>query len=527
MTTEFLIYLAKVALSILLLMVLFKAALAADHSFARNRFYLMGAVLWSIFVPLLTTQWSSEPVAVIAPTYTINLPEFVVTAQGTSASSSIWSNPSALLLTIYLTGVAIFLLRMMGAYSRVLYIIATAKNYTIDSCNMKVTRAAIAPFAFFGWIVFPEKLIDHHDLTKMLLHERVHSRQLHSIDLLMGELFAVFQWFNPASWMLKSLITENHEYTADRAVIDLGVSTYEYQASLVNATVGREVVPVSHFSLILIKKRIKMMNKNRNSAWLRVKSLLVPVAFVAALTLTSFTVELGVNRSINSNETSPEAAIQKQPSKVKVSQPANKKDDNTQAFRAVEQMPSFPGGTKGMMEFLSKNTKYPEEAIKKEIQGTVFVQFIVEKDGSITDVRIIRGVNPLLDKEAIRVTKSMPRWTPGKQKGKPVRVEFTMPVKFVLDGGKTSASTTITIPFENVVNINSKDRPMFTLNGNEYAGDVNTINPDNIKSISIYKDAASRAKYGDKSKNGIVDIILKDGVNPPVTHDSPTVTSNK
>jgi TonB family C-terminal domain len=428
MTSDFLVYLAKVALSILLLMVLFKAALSADHSFARNRFYLIGAVLWSIIVPMLTMQWNSEPSAIAIPTYTLLLPEVVVTPKG-SAISSAWGNPSAIILTIYLTGVAIFLLRMIGSYALVLYIIATSKDYTIDSYNIKVTRAAIAPFAFFGWIVFPKKLIDHRDLTKMLLHERVHSRQLHSIDMLLGELFAVFQWFNPASWMLKKLITENHEYTADRAVIDLGVSTYEYQASLVNATVGRDVVPVSHFSLILIKKRIKMMNTNRNSAWLHVKGLLVPVAFAAAVVLTSFTVDIGVDRSANGNNST---TLQKQPSKTKVTPPVIQKDGNEPAFRAVEKMPSFPGGQTAMMKFLAKNTQYPKEAAEKGIQGTVFVQFIVEKDGSIKEIKVIRGKHPLLDAEAVRVAKLMPKWIPGKQKGKPARVAFTMPVKFVL-----------------------------------------------------------------------------------------------
>ncbi|WP_320052204.1 M56 family metallopeptidase [uncultured Acetobacteroides sp.] len=531
MTTEFLIYLAKVALSILLLMGLFKAALAADHSFARNRFYLMGAVLWSIFVPLLTTQWSSEPVAVIAPTYTISLPELVVTAKGTATASSGWGDPTTIILTIYLTGAAIFLLRMMGAYARVLYIIATSNDYTIDSYNIKVTRAAIAPFAFFGWIVFPENLIDHRDLTKMLLHERVHSRQLHSIDLLLGELFTVFQWFNPASWMLKKLITENHEYTADRAVIDLGVSTYEYQASLVNATVGREVVPVNHFSLILIKKRIKMMNKNRNSTWLRVKSLLVPAAFVAALSLTSFTVEMGVNRSINSNETSSEASVQKQPSKAKATPSTVKKEDKTQEFQVVEQMPYFgkqkSSSKSEMMRFLAMNTQYPKEAAEKDIQGTVYVQFVVTKKGKITKTKVIHEAHPLLNEEAIRVTKLMPDWTPGKQKGKKVNVVFVLPVKFVLEGKKVSTSTTITIPSENTVNIDSKNKPMYTINGIEYAGDVNTIDTHYIKSISIYKDAASCAKYGDKSKNGIVNIKLKNGVTTPTTLDGPTVTGYK
>lgn len=526
MTITFLIYLAKVALSMLLLIVLFRVALAADQSFARNRFYLLGAALWSVIIPMLTIQGGTG--TAITPTYIVNLPEVVITANGPATETSAWGDPYTIILTIYLTGVVIFLARMLGAYARVLYIIATAKNRTIDSDNIKVTRAAIAPFTFFGWIVFPEKLIDHRDLTKMLLHERVHSRQLHSIDLLLGELFAVFQWFNPASWMLKKMITENHEYTADRAVIDLGVSTYEYQASLVNATVGREVVPVSHFSLILIKKRIKMMNKNRNSVWLRAKVLLVPVAFIGALTLTSFTVE----QSISSSSTIIEPIIEKaekitftppvikkdEPKQeIKFTPPVIKKDedlsadDQDEVFQAVEQMPYFGKNkkvsTKAMMDFLTKNMKYPEEAMKKNIQGSVFVQFTVKKDGSLTGIKIIRGVDPLLDNEAIRVTKQMPKWTPGRQNGKTVNVAFTMPVKFMLVGDNADKS----VPKKLSEVKADYSKSICVVNGKEYTGDRNLFSPDDIKEITILKGKSATDLYGEKGKYGVILITLKEG----------------
>lgn len=101
-------------------------------------------------------------------------------------------------------------------------------------------------------------------------------------------------------------------------------------------------------------------------------------------------------------------------------------------YEMVEEMPMFPGGQKEMMAFLSKTTKYPAKAVKKKIQGRCLVQFIVEKDGSISNVRVMSKVHPLLDAEAIRVVKSMPRWMPGRLKGKPVRVKFNLPVTFCL-----------------------------------------------------------------------------------------------
>jgi tonB family C-terminal domain len=101
-------------------------------------------------------------------------------------------------------------------------------------------------------------------------------------------------------------------------------------------------------------------------------------------------------------------------------------------FDMVEQMPTFPGGQQELMSYLGKNIKYPTIAQENGTQGRVIIQFVVERDGSITDVRVARGVDPYLDKEAVRVVKSMPKWIPGKQNGKAVRVKFTVPVMFRL-----------------------------------------------------------------------------------------------
>lgn len=105
---------------------------------------------------------------------------------------------------------------------------------------------------------------------------------------------------------------------------------------------------------------------------------------------------------------------------------------NDMLFSVVEVMPQYPGGQIAMLKYLMENIKYPEQAMKKGIQGRVAVSFIVEKDGSISDVRPILSVHPLLNKEAVRVVESMPKWTPGKQNGKPVRVRFNVPVMFKL-----------------------------------------------------------------------------------------------
>ena len=110
-----------------------------------------------------------------------------------------------------------------------------------------------------------------------------------------------------------------------------------------------------------------------------------------------------------------------------------------EAFDVVEQMPQFPGGPSALMQFLSQNVKYPAEAHKAGVEGRVIATFIVEKDGSITNARIARSVHPSLDAEALRVIGSMPNWMPGMQNGEPVRVKYTVPITFKLQGNDVKA----------------------------------------------------------------------------------------
>ena len=115
-----------------------------------------------------------------------------------------------------------------------------------------------------------------------------------------------------------------------------------------------------------------------------------------------------------------------------IAQPEPPKEEETKVFDIVEQMPSFPGGQAALMSYLSNNIKYPQIAMENGVQGRVVCTFVVERDGSITDIRVVRGVDPSLDKEAIRVLKAMPHWIPGKQNGSAVRVKYTVPVTFKL-----------------------------------------------------------------------------------------------
>lgn len=140
----------------------------------------------------------------------------------------------------------------------------------------------------------------------------------------------------------------------------------------------------------------------------------------------------GARISNQSEEGKPDQGAGKGDS-VKASEDTSQVADSMEAFRVIEETPEFPGGDTALRSYLAKHIQYPEEAEKSGISGKVYVQFVVDKDGSITNVKVIKGIGAGCDEEARRVVRSMPEWDPGRQKGEPVRVRLIVPVNFLLN----------------------------------------------------------------------------------------------
>ena len=210
-------------------------------------------------------------------------------------------------------------------------------------------------------------------------------------------------------------------------------------------------------------------------------------------------------------------------------------------FQVVEQMPEFPGGMGEAMKFLAKNIKYPVAAQQAKIEGRVIVQFVVDKDGSISDVHMVRSVSPELDAEAVRVVSMMPKWNPGKQRGKAVSVKYTMPIMFRL---QSPAPKTVEVEPAGYLSINlkvdkeanpddvdmvknilrskytgvpfvvpSEKSPLILVDGKEMSAGsdaMKDIPVDQIKSISVMKSEKDAiAQYGEKAKDGVIMIVTK------------------
>ncbi|MDE6180928.1 MAG: TonB family protein, partial [Phocaeicola sp.] len=179
--------------------------------------------------------------------------------------------------------------------------------------------------------------------------------------------------------------------------------------------------------------------------------------------------------------------------------------DSTPVFQVVEEMPEFPGGMAECLKFLAQNIKYPVEAQQEGIQGKVIAQFVVEKDGSISNPIVLRSIDPRLDGEAIRVVSIMPKWKPGMQEGQLVRVKYTIPISFSLNKKEPSevASMDMDIRFDG-------KRPLVVMDGQKVAWDtIQRLDPSKIESFHILGESRTKESYGEEGKDGVILITTK------------------
>lgn len=328
-----------------------------------------------------------------------------------------------LLVNIWLVVAALLALRLLWQIGTIVWLAWKSESGVIEGVKVRFTQEEGSPFSFFHWIFINKKMLQEPCLHEVLLHERTHVRQWHSVDVLVGEVACILCWFNPFAWILRREVRVNLEYLADQSVVDKGHDVRTYQYHLLALTYQGSVATLSNnFNVLPLKQRIKMMNKQRSKSIGRIKYLLLlPVC--ALLFMMSST---PVSAQSTKSTTHPDGSVTiKYGGKDMVIKAAGE-----DAYQVVEEMPEFPGGMKALMDYLSTNVKYPEAAKQAGISGRVTTAFVVGEDGVIRDVKVVRSVSPELDAEAIRVMSSMPKWKPGKQDGKPVPVRYTVPVNF-------------------------------------------------------------------------------------------------
>lgn len=401
-----------------------------------------GLVIYSLKVAILTTAfylcWRmllcketlhrlNRFVLVLIPPVSIILPFCVITfhktvivpatetaAQAGAAMEA--SAPSALgagivAVAVYLAGAALVLFRILWSIWKIDRLIRSGYQVPVEGekYRLVVTEEDVEPFSWMNFIVLSRKDYEAGN-PEIILHEQAHINLRHSPDILMTDVLTAFQWYNPFVWMLGTDLRGIHEYEADEAVLKHGIDATQYQLFLIMKSAADHGYTLANsLRSGTIKNRIKMMIKRKTKAASSLKALLLIPIIGLSLAATA--------RTVTDYQT-----------------PQNPEKKAPEPFQLVEEKPSFNGGNAAdFSKWVNERLVYPKEAKDKKIEGRIVLSFVITEKGKMTDVRVLRGADPLLDAEAVRVVSSSPAWVPGKNKdGEYVPVTYTFPVIFKL-----------------------------------------------------------------------------------------------
>ena len=380
--------------------------------FQINRMYLIGSIWIAFIIPSLNISFGMnssidlvkvllDPVLISDSPKEINEPYVLADTQ--------------IIQIIYISGTYILFSLLLLRIIQLFKVIRRHGFYREGQINIVAVNKQFTPASFFNYVFISAEERNN----EIRDHELVHVHQGHSYDIVFIELVKIIMWFNPFIWIYSSAIRNVHEYLADFETLQKGYDCKNYQHLIFENTFGIRLNNLMvNFNYSPLKKRLKMMTKNKSNNSNKWNYILVMPVLLISLFL------------FGMNITFAQETKKKVESKIVSAEKPSEK-----AFTIPDEMPVFKWGDEEKSEiafrkYIAENLKYPEEALKKGINGKVFVQFIVNKSGKVVDVKVVRGVDPILDQEAVRVIVSSPDWIPGKNAGEAVDVSYTFPINF-------------------------------------------------------------------------------------------------
>ena len=453
-------YLLQVNLYMVLFYGFYRLLLRSETFFNLNRGYLVASAALAFFIPLMQSDWVRSWFVTEQVSQTISTlydPQ-IMYIQASSAQTHTMTM-GEIIAFCYIFGIMLGIARFGG---NLVFLGQMMKRKTQGAGSKRA-------FSFFNVLFVSKELKNRSTIMK---HEFVHIRQLHSADVLLFELIAIFNWFNPVVYLYKSSIKHIHEFIADEVASRNETSKAQYAMLLFQEQFGVQAIPLTNnfFNQSLLKLRIKMLHKSRSTQTALMKYGLIAPLFILMIVVSSATLatkpieemeemvkEVSAKDApiINDNPVA-ERITENNPSDQNVDlsealviSPALADEirnysivDTGMVFMAVEEMAHFPGGMEAFVKYLQENLRYPAPAQRANVTGKVYVQFTVNTDGSTSDIQVLKSVGFGCDEEAIRVLETT-KWTPGKQSGKVVRSRFTVPISFQLNKKIVSENTPV------------------------------------------------------------------------------------
>ncbi|MBS0026884.1 TonB family protein [Chitinophaga sp. 22321] len=434
--TVLLTYLAKVIICSAVLYTYYHIALRNNRFHQWNRYYLVLITIISLLTPLLRIplpgQTHEAPSAML--TYTtrmVTLRETVIPAASPVISSGMLVNMA------YVTVIILLLIRILVSLFKIKQLIRRSQVQEVPPYRFVKNEDIKAPFSFFTYIFWdPHTSLNTQEGQQILKHELVHLQEKHSTDKLFMEIVTAVCWINPFFHLIKRELALVHEFLADKKAAGEEIGGYA-QTILQMAFQTKQFSFTNDFFHPPIKRRILMLTQFHTPRFSYLRRILVlPLAafIFCSLAFVADKHPAAIGSLITTApppSTATVAVTDTTPTKAKVAKGAVKPPPGVYTF--VETPPVFKGGEDSLATYLSRNIRYPKTAYEKGTQGVVFVQFVVDKDGIVKNPAVVgRKLGNGLEEEAIRVIKGMPKWIPGKEKGKTVAVQFNLPIRFTL-----------------------------------------------------------------------------------------------
>ena len=506
----FFIYILKSSVCLVLFYLFFRLLLSKETFHRFNRVALLGVLFFSLLIPCIemTTRHQVEvQQAVLSIEQLLMMAE--LNAITPEVGAVIQEVPSVswiqIVLLVYLAGIVFFACRNICSLICLFRLIYSGRHEKLEKgITLVVHNRTITPFSWMKYIVISRKDLEENG-REILIHETAHICHRHSIDLLLADICIFFQWFNPGAWLLKQELQNIHEYEADETVINEGVNAKEYQLLLIKKAVGTRLYSMANsFNHSKLKKRITMMLKEKSSPWARLKYLYVlPLAAIAVTAFARPEISEKVEEisAVKVNDLAEivqekvlqdtvKASIVVKKADSKVAAAEKKEEEEIVIFEVVEQMPEYLGGMDALSRYLER--KVADSPMKGKAGGLVTIGFTVTEAGKVTNVQVLESDQPSLNKEAERIVSEMPDWIPGKQRGKPVPVRYSVPVRF------------------GNIRFGLEKQPLILADGKEISMNaMEKMNPSEIESVSVLKDSASIRIYGKRGENGVILVTTK------------------
>lgn len=399
------LYLLKSGILLLVFYAVHKLWLENEKMFRFNRIYLLGSLVFSFVIPLQLISFVSGFSTKIG---FIQLEELVIQKSNEKLGTISFDDFATVFIAVVYVFIVLmlatrFVLNLYSFYKR-------TKNNEIQFVQgekIVLIEEPVLPHSFWKSIFINKNEFEKGKIpSELIVHEKAHLDQKHTLDILFIEIFQIVFWFNPLLLFYKKAIKLNHEFLADEVVNIQFQSVRNYQNLLLDFASNKNTVALaSNINYLITKKRLLMMTKKESPIKIVLKVFTVGVMY--ALLLFAF---------------STKATAQKGSNKADV------KDKDLYTMANIEKLPEFPGGLTEFYKFIGKKFKMPAEAQKNKLEGKAYMQFIIEKDGSLSDIKTLQDPGYGIGDEATRVLKLSPKWTAATQEGKPVRVMYSLPI---------------------------------------------------------------------------------------------------